>query len=415
MTKVCAQHPETLETFVNLTREVEALRRKSEVNEAELASYRKERQLSLPVQTSVFQEEQLPGLTTLTQNSSLDELRAYLFPPLRDEAKAREVWRRKRGNLVFFKTHKTGSTTLGSIFFRFGARHGRTFLYGPGHYLNPKVTEPEYRNVSHISISHHTVLSMSPAEIFGFYETYIRDPVYVSILRDPVDRHLSSFRYFVEPNAKDSSLKRFLHDRTYYNQQCKDFGIGSTFQLTDFLQSPDLEGRMTLVLITEYFDEGLVMLKRRLNWELEDILYIRLLDSCSSLKNHKGRGVKCGNPPESYTPEIRGRIKLVNALDQRLYDHFLAKFMKDLAGQDSGFFEELALFRRLREALQIHCEDTVNAFRISRLDALLYPSACTKYAVDDAIYGHVIRSNRGVGNIFLPGERPLLSEDFLTP
>ena len=36
-----------------------------------------------------------------------------------------------------------------------------------------------------------------------------------------------------------------------------------------------LESEFSLVLITEYFDESLVMLKRIMCWQLDDILYIK--------------------------------------------------------------------------------------------------------------------------------------------
>lgn len=41
-------------------------------------------------------------------------------------------------------------------------------------------------------------------------------------------------------------------------------------------ESPDV---ITLVLLSERFDEGLLLLRRILNWDLRDITYLRLLDS----------------------------------------------------------------------------------------------------------------------------------------
>jgi len=41
-------------------------------------------------------------------------------------------------------------------------------------------------------------------------------------------------------------------------------------------ESPDA---FTLVLLSERFDEGLLLLRRLLNWDMRDVTYLRLLDS----------------------------------------------------------------------------------------------------------------------------------------
>lgn len=38
----------------------------------------------------------------------------------------------------------------------------------------------------------------------------------------------------------------------------------------------ELAEKIDLVLITEYFDESLVLLKRELCWELDDVVYFKL-------------------------------------------------------------------------------------------------------------------------------------------
>ena len=38
----------------------------------------------------------------------------------------------------------------------------------------------------------------------------------------------------------------------------------------------DLAEKMNLVLIMEYFDESLVLLKRELCWDLDDVVYFKL-------------------------------------------------------------------------------------------------------------------------------------------
>ena len=38
----------------------------------------------------------------------------------------------------------------------------------------------------------------------------------------------------------------------------------------------DLSEKIDLVLIVEYFDESLILLKRELCWELDDVVYFKL-------------------------------------------------------------------------------------------------------------------------------------------
>ena len=59
-----------------------------------------------------------------------------------------------------------------------------------------------------------------------------------------------------------------------------EFGLKTKEDVDVFLNSTwkDFE----LVCLTEYFDECLVMMRRRFNWNMLDITYLRLLDSADT-------------------------------------------------------------------------------------------------------------------------------------
>jgi len=310
--------------------------------------------------------------------------------------------RQKTANIVFFKTHKTGSTTLGSIFFRFGARHGCKFMVGMEHYTILQRDSASFGVGSNIHLQHHRPLGLSFDELVDTYSLYIRNPLFVSVLRNPMDRYISAYRYFWEPYFS-SKFFQFLQDKRYHNQQAIDFGLHNSTLMTQFFSSGGSFDKMGPVLITEYFDEGLLLMKRKFNWDLQDILYIKLFDSCATQRNHDGKFVKCGPLVEASSDMYRKLITENNALDQVLYDAFLARYKEEVASMGPDFEEELKQFRMLRGALVDYCKDDLAAFLKNREAYLTGVNYCTQFVLDDLAYEGIIRIGKGVAQWVLDG------------
>lgn len=96
---------------------------------------------------------------------------------------------------------------------------------------------------------------------------------YVTILRDPLDAVLSSWAYYKSRNSNTSSLAKFLDDCVekgkhescleYHDHIRKDFGISNllTSDYNDLKEALNtLESQFDLVMITEHFDESLVLM-----------------------------------------------------------------------------------------------------------------------------------------------------------
>ncbi|KAM9794001.1 galactosylceramide sulfotransferase isoform 2-T2 [Syngnathus typhle] len=182
-------------------------------------------------------------------------------------------------NIMFLKTHKTASSTLLNILFRFGEKHKLKFAF------------PDGRN----------------------------DFFYPSAF----SRWAVPFTWSV---GGDDKLEEFLRSpRTYYRAHAYNafylknlllFDLGSDNNLdadhpdvTEAIQG--LSRRFHLVLIAEYFDESLILLKETLCWSMEDILYFKLNARASSSVSR-------------LTPESRARALGWNGADWRLYRHFNA-------------------------------------------------------------------------------------------
>lgn len=77
----------------------------------------------------------------------------------------------------------------------------------------------------------------------------------------------------------------------------------------DFVE--EVEKVFSLVMISEYFDESLVLLRNLLSWDLDDILYMKLNAWTETSK-------------KKICPDLVEKICAWNSIDAYLYDYFNA-------------------------------------------------------------------------------------------
>ncbi|MCJ8731306.1 hypothetical protein PDJAM_G00198110 [Pangasius djambal] len=247
----------------------------------------------------------------------------------------------KRTNVVFLKTHKTASSTVQNIFFRFAERNNLTvalpvthcehqFCYPrifSSHFVHPH-TMPANIVTSHLRFSRSELQRFMP-----------NNTIYITILREPGAMFESLFSYYNQycdtfKRVPNGSLEAFLDNPwAYYRPQDKDSMYARntlTFDLGGDKDRPsadvvryvkrfaaEVEYVFSLVMIAEYFDESLVLLRHLLSWDLEDVLYIKQNMRMPSSK---------GNFSEAQLSKIREW----NAIDAMLYDHFNASLWRQL-------------------------------------------------------------------------------------
>ena len=153
----------------------------------------------------------------------------------------------------------------------------------------------------------------------------------MTILRNPVDNFESVFRYMKlgSPlgvgNGPDS-LKTFLDNRVSFgkfksvkaspfirNPLLYDLGLSFKYYqnlpaVNEYIQFLDKE--FDLVMIMDYFDESLVLMKRVLCWQMEDILYLKLNERQDKEKN------------TVLTNDVRENVKRWNKADVLLFESF---------------------------------------------------------------------------------------------
>ncbi|XP_029472408.1 galactose-3-O-sulfotransferase 2-like [Rhinatrema bivittatum] len=238
-------------------------------------------------------------------------------------------------HIVFLKMHKCASSTVMNILFRFGEAQNLTFAFPIQrhthwfypHYFNAlfvKGFSPYKKNKFDIMLQH---MRFQRSEI---EKVMPDDSFYFSILRNPVHLMESSFAYFTEAQAfqKAKTLDRFLDQPLqFYNASDKQSGFVKNLMTFDFgfnnngnssakdaqLNIEAIENMFDLILIAEYFDESMVLLKDALCWNLDDVVYFPL----------NSRSKQRRTPLSNTTIE---KIKSWNKLDWELYIHFNRTF-----------------------------------------------------------------------------------------
>ncbi|XP_048200272.1 galactose-3-O-sulfotransferase 2 [Perognathus longimembris pacificus] len=284
-----------------------------------------------------------------------------------------EVERLPVTNIMFLKTHKTASSTVLNILYRFTETHNLSAALpaGPSLHLGyPWLFLTRYVEGSMKADSLHQHFNIMGNHLrFNAPEVQkvmAPDTFYFSILRDPALQLESAFYYYKSAAPafrRAPSLDAFLAEpRRYYqgqgsvhdvyarNSMWFDFGFDPDAPAEDgYVRArlAEVESRFQLVLIAEYFDESMVLLRRRLRWRLDDVVYFQL--------NARG-----GRGPARLGPRGRARARRWCALDWRLYQHFNRTFWAQLRAElgPSRLRAEVARLRaRQRELAGLCLQD----------------------------------------------------------
>ncbi|XP_054768563.2 galactose-3-O-sulfotransferase 2-like [Lytechinus pictus] len=325
-------------------------------------------------------------------------------------------------SLVFVKTHKTGSTTLTKIVNRYGLARNLSFLiYSKdplkGHFCQVAPTKPSDIlppiGVEPGDFDHYSNYDMAAVHIrlfpnLKFFTRFMNPRTrYITILRDPVDQWESAFVFFIchtKMKLKgldiEQSITTFLKKPSYYWQkfpgQCKLFSKnGMAFDLLseDSLHNLDnisvesavafLDEKMDLVLISDYMDESLLLLKHLMCWDFEDILYVSANRRSSRTKMSESQ---------------KAKIRQWNPIDTILYEHFNRTLWKKIAAIGPRFWKDLDYFRQLKQDFFTMCGFEVNATKGPKIQTTARNSSIACRSVLQSDFKEIIRRQ----NIYKP-------------
>ncbi|XP_078000174.1 galactosylceramide sulfotransferase-like [Glandiceps talaboti] len=269
-----------------------------------------------------------------------------------------------RENITFLKIHKTGSSTIQNILLRYGYKNDLKFVLPPqGHYLGyPNFFDKKYmieaKDGVYNIFCHH-------ARFNNEVITEIMPPntIYVTILRDPVTVFESAFTYFLigrrcgYTDKDPEALEKFLQDPwSCYNKMARrshvrnplffDFGMEENHFDNDEVISQAIkmiDKKFSLIMIAEYFEESIILLKEHLCWNLEDFKYFKI-----NARNEQSI--------RQLNDDLRVKISSWNNADVKLYEHFNKTFWTKVREYgEEKMKNEVAMLREKNEFWKNQC------------------------------------------------------------
>ena len=265
-------------------------------------------------------------------------------------------------HIGFLKVRKAGGSTLQNIFFRFGLQRNLTFVLPRNrYYFDISGTLPVKPG------GHYDILATHSWYKKEQYDKILPgDKVNIAIVREPIDRLISSAYYYrdvfgmpyMTKIPKSNYIQELiLHPEKYEvnhfsetrNSMGQDFGFDASVKITDtnkiVTKLNALEKDFLLVLLTERFEESLVLMKRYLNWNLSDILYI-------SRNTH-------AHPKVNLTQELREKYMYTSFMDFAIYNHFAKIFDDKVLAEGPEFMQEVYQYQTILNKTTSFCMNGV--------------------------------------------------------
>lgn len=263
--------------------------------------------------------------------------------------------------IIFLHIHKAAGSTLSMIIERQFPAHAvfpgslsvhptrRTIRILWGKRNSPHQIMAEFRALPEndkrqIKYLHHHVP-------FGIH-TYLHQPcVYVTMLRNPVDRIISLYYYLrrsphykaLYNQVKTTSLRDYVvsdidDNEIPYGNNAQTYRISGLTKDTppsaDILEiaKKNLRKHFVAFGLSERFNESLLLMARKFGWKWQNLLYFK-------------RQVATNKPARQEIPQsTRALIEKHSELDMELYQFAKQLFEESVCQQDDSFRDEVRLF-----------------------------------------------------------------------
>lgn len=276
-----------------------------------------------------------------------------------------------QNRIVFLKTHRTGSSTVTCLIKRYGLKHELLFalpkeLRAQNFLQTVKFRRTFVYQYPGVENQKYDILANNARYNKKEMEFVVPKATFITILRRPEEQFESVFGFYnitskLNLTKSPHPIAAFLERAEYYygqqdkpysnflkNGQLFDLGLDRNkmvlnADIVDKIKT--LETEFDLVMIREYFDESLLLLRKLLGWKLEDILYIS-----SNIRSDINR-YQMDQP-------LREKIARWNNGDVELYDHFNKTLWWRMKEYGPTFEKDLATFRAKNQEVFERCVDT---------------------------------------------------------
>jgi len=244
-----------------------------------------------------------------------------------------------RKNLVYLKTHKTASSAVQNVLMRkawkekwivLRPRNDHDFGY-PGYFTAPRTMNSKANILCHHTRFHHQRIKQLMPD----------DSLWVSSVREPLSLYRSSIKYFrpIVPAfkriANNESIEKWYDNAEKYvktspksvysfftrSHMLYDFGFDNKRQADkEYVKKAvtEIDNIFDLILVSDYFDESMVLLSDLLCWPIEEF-------ACLTLNARK-------HAPHDPIDEkrIREKVRRWNEADATIFDHFNATLWRKI-------------------------------------------------------------------------------------
>ncbi|XP_078604202.1 galactose-3-O-sulfotransferase 2-like isoform X3 [Branchiostoma floridae x Branchiostoma japonicum] len=274
-------------------------------------------------------------------------------------------------SIAFMKVQKAGSQTTACILQRFGYEYGLNFVL-PKKCLSVKLGFPEgmtnkilmKQNVDEYNLLvYHTVYDRDK-----LHKLMAPDTQFIAILREPFSHLKSCFFYFHRDKrfallTEKNPLGKYLDNPWLYegSKKAKKKPVSMTKNLQSYVLGwkdrfnqdreevrkfiSQLDSDFPLILILEYFDASVVLLRRLMCWSFYNILY-----------DSQPRNEQTYSKPQSmYTEQQLQNHRNSSWVDYQLYDHFNRSLWSKIQAAGPDFQDELEAFQQLNHDVNSYC------------------------------------------------------------
>ena len=278
-------------------------------------------------------------------------------------------------DVYFIKVHKTGSSTVQNIFFRYAMNnHLRVATFNtPWGMTYPfkakgKLLFEKYENTSKPFnfLCDHSIFDRKAVGIYlkKGYTT-------IGILREPLSQLRSTFAFWdlhktFRIEEKSNAVEEFLHSgpakyrkisgklfSRVQNPQAFHYGYHKVsdnrrHSIINFVQM--LESNIDCMLMTDLFEESLIIMKRRLKWQLKDVLYRSLY-----VTNNKNINKTAKENPRNDS-DMKSTLYTFSAVDYNIYQYFLSKVRDTVNRNVNDIQGEIAHFKSVNGKVVQFCQ-----------------------------------------------------------
>ena len=297
---------------------------------------------------------------------------------------------------LHLKVHKSGSSTVANILARYALYHDLNVALPK---KSPGLSRFNYFDQLH----EDHVMALSQGQQYGVlfnHMIYNRSALgqlmpagtfYCGIMREPLSRFLSGANYYgyllpasvkeyllqeVEATTKTwgkaqargqgagvgavtsgqlEGLAKLLNETVkkkmermpeLYNSLASDCGLPAKDHMNEAAvleHIRKLDRELDLMMVTEHFNESLILLKRRACLSMKDILYFPLNSA------HKNR-------VRPLSPSDIDVLRAWQTADHKMYDYFYRKFKEEVLKEGSGFGQEVTHFTQILQDAKQFCD-----------------------------------------------------------